>query len=215
MARTCALSIVGLFAIVQPCRGEVIIVDIRGSGDHSTIQPAIDAASEGDTVLVKAGEYVITEPILFSRTRRIASLVVRSQAGPEATTIRMSSTPADPLRASVVIFESGEPETIVLEGFTITGGTEVAIPPLGSLHLASHYGPAHLQVTLQALDQERTQAIVTDPNALERASDGAVDDVSRGVRRLIWQVAGASVLGAMLLGMLIYRSARRVAGCGE
>ncbi|GAA1039284.1 metallophosphoesterase [Virgisporangium ochraceum] len=97
---------------------------------------------------------------------------------------------------------------------SLTGGTEVAIPPLGSLHLASHYGPAHLQVTLQALDQERTQAIVTDPNALERASDGAVDDVSRGVRRLIWQVAGASVLGAMLLGALIYRSARRVAGCG-
>src|SRR5262245_15530979 len=55
-----------------------------------------------------------------------------------------------------------------------TGGTEVNIPPLGSLHLASHYGPAHLKVTLQALDQKRTEAIVTDPNALERASDGAV-----------------------------------------
>jgi predicted phosphodiesterase len=97
---------------------------------------------------------------------------------------------------------------------SFTGGTEVAIPPLGSLHLASHYGPAHLQVTLQALDQKRTEAIVTDPNALEHASDNAVEDVSRGVRRLIWQVAGASVLGAMLLGAIIYRSARRVAGCG-
>lgn len=97
---------------------------------------------------------------------------------------------------------------------SLTGGTEVAIPPLGSLHLASHYGPAHLQVTLQALDQKRTEAIVTDPNALEHASDNAVEDVSRGVRRLIWQVAGASVLGAMLLGAIIYRSARRVAGCG-
>jgi predicted phosphodiesterase len=97
---------------------------------------------------------------------------------------------------------------------SFTGGTEVAIPPLGSLHLRSHYGPAHLRVRLDSLDQNRTRAIVTDPNALERASDGAVDDVSRGVRRLVWQVAGASVLGAMLFGALIYRSVRRVAACG-
>jgi predicted phosphodiesterase len=94
------------------------------------------------------------------------------------------------------------------------GGTEVAIPPLGSLHLNTHYGPAHLQVRLDALDQDRTRAIVTDPNALEKASDGAVEDVSRGVRRLVWQVAGASVLGAMLFGAVVYRSTRRVAGCG-
>jgi predicted phosphodiesterase len=94
------------------------------------------------------------------------------------------------------------------------GGTEVAIPPLGSLHLRTHYGPAHLQVRLDALDQDRTRAIVTDPNALERASDGAVEDVSRGVRRLVWQVAGVAVLGSMLLGGLIYRSTRRMAGCG-
>lgn len=97
---------------------------------------------------------------------------------------------------------------------SFTGGTEVSIPPLGSLHLRSHYGPAHLKVTLDALDQKRTKAIVTDPNALEHASDGAVEDVSRGVRRLVWQVAGVSVLGAMLAGAVIYRSPRRVAACG-
>ena len=98
---------------------------------------------------------------------------------------------------------------------SFTGGTEVSIPPLGSLHLRSHYGPAHLKVTLDALDQKRTKAIVTDPNALEHASDGAVEDVSRGVRRLVWQVAGVSVLGAMLAGAVIYRSPRRVAACGR
>jgi hypothetical protein len=39
---------------------------------------------------------------------------------------------------------------------SFTGGTEVVIPPLGSLHLQSHYGPAHLKVTLESLDQART-----------------------------------------------------------
>jgi predicted phosphodiesterase len=102
--------------------------------------------------------------------------------------------------------------------YTITpsvgGGTEVSIPPLGSIRLDSHRGPAHLQVRLDSLDQDRTKAIVTDPKALEKASDRAVEDVSRGVRRLIWKVAGCAVLGAMLLGALVYRSMRRVAACG-
>src|SRR3712207_5862124 len=75
---------------------------------------------------------------------------------------------------------------------SVTGGTEVSIPPLGSLHLDSHHGPAHLQIRLDALDQDRTKAIVSDPASLERASDGAVEDVSRGVRRLVWKVAGAA-----------------------
>lgn len=97
---------------------------------------------------------------------------------------------------------------------SVTGGTEVAIPPLGSLHLSSHAGPAHFVVRLENLDQKRTSALVRDPNGLTRASDDAVADVDRGVHRLALQVAGVSVLGAMLLGALVYRSMRRVAECG-
>ena len=115
MARALVVfSVVAVLALSSPCCGETITVDLGGGGDHSEIQAAIDAAGEGDTVIVKAGEYVITEPILFSRTRRMVNLVVRSESGPENTTIRMSSAPADPLRASVIIFESREPETVVL-----------------------------------------------------------------------------------------------------
>ena len=102
--------------------------------------------------------------------------------------------------------------------FTVTpalhGGTEVAIPPLGSLHLATHSGPAHLSVRLGSLDQNRTKAIIVDPNGVTRASATAVDDVSTGLRRLALQVAGAGLLGAILLGAAVYRSMRRVAQCG-
>lgn len=97
---------------------------------------------------------------------------------------------------------------------SLSGGTEVSIPPLGSLRLNSHGGPANLEISLESLDQDRTRAIVTDPNALERASGGAVDDVARGVRRLVWQVCGVSLLAAMGLGGLVYRSMRRAAACG-
>ncbi|HCO95571.1 MAG TPA: hypothetical protein DIU00_16750 [Phycisphaerales bacterium] len=96
-----------------------IYVDDDGPADFNNIQAAIDTANDGDTVLVAPGEYLITEPITF----KVKAITVRSKAGPEATTIRMSESPSDPDRASVVIFENGEIETSVLEGFTMSGGT--------------------------------------------------------------------------------------------
>ncbi len=89
-----------------------------GAGyDFESIQAAIDASVDGDTVLMAPGEYVITEPITF----RGKAITVKSEAGPDETTIRMG-TPADTNRGSVVIFENSESAESILEGFTITGG---------------------------------------------------------------------------------------------
>ncbi|MHC4536052.1 MAG: right-handed parallel beta-helix repeat-containing protein [Planctomycetota bacterium] len=91
-----------------------------GSGagyDFETIQAGIDAAVDGDTVLVAPGEYIITEPITF----RGKAIIVRSEAGSDETTIRMG-TPVDTNRGSVVIFENDETTSSVLDGFTITEG---------------------------------------------------------------------------------------------
>jgi predicted phosphodiesterase len=96
----------------------------------------------------------------------------------------------------------------------LTGGTDVGIPPLGSLLLASHAGPAHLSIRLDTLDQQRTTALVTNPDALEKASGGAVDDLRNGILRLAYQVAGVSVLATMILAGVVYRSMRRTALAG-
>ena len=73
----------------------------------------------GPGVLVKAGEYVVVAPVTLPADRH---LVLRSEQGADQTTIRMSESPLDPDRASVVFFEEEvSPETVV-EGFTITGG---------------------------------------------------------------------------------------------
>ncbi len=107
-----------------------LVVDVNGSGQYSTIQPAIDAASDGDIVLVKPGEYVITEPINFNRLYNaddpasppVKNIVVRSEGGAEVTTIRLSGAPLDP-QVNVVIFENGEGAESRLDGITLTGGT--------------------------------------------------------------------------------------------
>jgi predicted MPP superfamily phosphohydrolase len=97
---------------------------------------------------------------------------------------------------------------------SLGGGTEVDIPPLGSLHLDSHDGPIHLKVNLGSLDQTRTEALIDDPASITTASQSAVDDVTDGVLRLGLRALGVAVGSALLLAALIFRNVRRVAISG-
>ncbi|HEX6872933.1 MAG TPA: metallophosphoesterase [Micromonosporaceae bacterium] len=97
---------------------------------------------------------------------------------------------------------------------SLHGGTEVRLPPLGSLHLRSHDGPAHLSIDLAALDNGRTLELLSRPDGVERASSTAVGDLRAGVGRLALQTTAVAVLGAMLLAAVVFRSMRRVAICG-
>jgi len=73
---------------------------------------ALDAAADGDTVLVKPGEYVIADHLEFNRNSEGKDLTLRSEGGPERTVIQSLG----------VLFRHGESETSRIEGFTITGG---------------------------------------------------------------------------------------------
>nr|WP_296067537.1 metallophosphoesterase [uncultured Actinoplanes sp.] len=97
---------------------------------------------------------------------------------------------------------------------SFSGGTEVDIPPLGSLHLDSHDGPIHLNVNLGSLDQSRTEALIDDPAAISSAGQNAVDDVRTGVMRLGVRALGIAVLSALALAAVIFRNVRRVAEAG-
>jgi predicted phosphodiesterase len=97
---------------------------------------------------------------------------------------------------------------------SLSGGTSVQIPPLGSLDVRSHDGPAHVEVTVDSVDRQRAEALVSSPNGINAASQDAVLDVQRGATRLAFQSAGAGVLGAMALAALIYRDMRRIAWTG-
>ncbi len=123
------------FFIVSPLLARTITVDLEGNGDVTEIQGAIDFADDGDTVLVKAGVYEIRETIKFNRLHDpenplsppVKNITLRSEAGPNDTTIHLEpekvsySMIIDRL-ASVMVFENGEGDSSVLEGFTITGG---------------------------------------------------------------------------------------------
>lgn len=91
-----------------------------GSPEHpfDAIQEAIDAAADGDTVLVADGLYTgqgNRDMNFFGK-----AITVQSALGPEACVIDCQATATDQHRA--FLFESGETNASVLSGFSIVNG---------------------------------------------------------------------------------------------
>jgi hypothetical protein len=95
---------------------------INVPGDYSTIQAAINASTNGDTVLVAPNTYF--ENINF-RGRNIvltSRFYITNDPADIWATVINGSTPSQTDSASCVIFNNNEDSTAVLQGFTITGG---------------------------------------------------------------------------------------------
>ncbi|MCX6163859.1 MAG: T9SS type A sorting domain-containing protein [Ignavibacteriae bacterium] len=92
-------------------------------GTYTTIQSAINASVNGDTVLVEPGTYF--ENINFRGKKIVltSKFYQSNNLSHIQSTIINGSTPINPDSASCVIFRNGEDSTTVLQGFTITGGT--------------------------------------------------------------------------------------------
>jgi len=95
-----------------------IIVDTTGTGNYITIQEGINAAVNGDTVLVYPGTYY--ENINFNgKNITVASKYITTQ-----NNSYIDSTIIDGNQnGSVVTFNSSEDSSTILCGFTITNGT--------------------------------------------------------------------------------------------
>lgn len=89
-------------------------VDIHVPDDFTTIQGAIDAASGGDTIVVRAGTYFETIDFLGK------DLLLTGESGSRATVIDGGFTGSD----STVTFSSGESAAAIFEGFTVRNGQD-------------------------------------------------------------------------------------------
>jgi predicted MPP superfamily phosphohydrolase len=88
------------------------------------------------------------------------------------------------------------------------GGVLVEIPPLGTLDVDAYDGPLRLDIQLRRVDESRVQALVTNPALLDSLVDRVTVDLEDAVVRLAWRTAGAGLLGAAVLSLLVYRRRR-------
>lgn len=105
-----AVLVVALFA---PATAATSVLEVPLA--YPTIQQAINASNDGDTVRVAPGHYVELIDFLGK------NIVVESSAGPDLTTIDGNNT------GTVVVIDAAAGETPTLRGFTIRGGNASGI----------------------------------------------------------------------------------------
>ncbi len=108
MSRARIPLIVALFCLTA---GAAFCSTIYVPDDFATIQGAISAAADGDTIIVRHGIY--HENIDFLGK----AVTLKSEKGPAATTIDGSQA------GPVAIFQGGEGTGSILQGFFLTGGS--------------------------------------------------------------------------------------------
>ena len=132
MKTLCTVVILS-YLLLAPALGDTI----RVPQDQSTIQAGIDAAANGDTVLVADNTYFENINFLGKAITVASHYILNGDTNHIANTVIDGSQPSHPDSGSVVTFESGEDTTSVLTGFTITGG-------IGTLSEVTYAGTVYL-----------------------------------------------------------------------
>lgn len=122
------LSAVVLFLCCAQAQGQAFHVP----AGYGTIQSAINAADNGDTIIVSTGTY--QENINFLGKAVTVTSVNPDDPNVVAATIIDGSSPADPNHGSTVTFNHGESNNSIITGFTIRGGTGTWLVIAWDLH---------------------------------------------------------------------------------
>ena len=107
--------------LLDSIRGNTVIVDWRGTWDYTTIQEALDASTDGDTIIVLPSDGSPDDAYLENIDFPPKTITLRS-INPDDPTIVGATIIDGDAYGSVVRFEPGATADTVLDGFTVRNG---------------------------------------------------------------------------------------------
>lgn len=94
------------------------------------------------------------------------------------------------------------------------GETVVDVAPLGQLAFDTHAAPLRIEATISDIRLSAAEEMFADPEAINRMAAGIGADLRSGVIALAVRVLIAATVGAVVVGLLLFRSARRALASG-
>jgi predicted MPP superfamily phosphohydrolase len=92
---------------------------------------------------------------------------------------------------------------------SLSPGMQVQLPPIGQVEFDTHVAPVAVQASVTSVDVEQAQQLIASPQgllALQLSAPQVVKDAA--LRAVAWD-AGCALAGALVAGVLVYRSRLR------
>ncbi|WP_285567609.1 metallophosphoesterase family protein [Actinoallomurus iriomotensis] len=93
---------------------------------------------------------------------------------------------------------------------SLSGGTVIDIPPLGTLRLDSHSGPVSIDAQVTRIRPEPAQKLIEDPAAVDRLTTTIGSDIRHGFIVMIVKATLAALACAALAGLVVFRTWKRM-----
>ncbi|MBO2454207.1 metallophosphoesterase [Actinomadura barringtoniae] len=90
-----------------------------------------------------------------------------------------------------------------------TGGTTIQIPPLGALHLDTHWGPISLNASVSELREAEARKLIQDDNAVDHLTTQIGGQLRHGMIIMILRAVGLALAFSFLAALAIFRSWRQ------
>jgi predicted phosphodiesterase len=96
---------------------------------------------------------------------------------------------------------------------SLTGGSQLRVPPLGTMEFATHHGPLAMHASVEELRADVARSLAEDPGGFATVGDRVDSDLRSALIWLALRGAAAALLGCALLALVVFRSLRRTAIC--